>query len=161
MISSNLNTSEDNYATSNVQIVNYSLPSPTYNLLHHQAHPHIQKDHHHQHPGASMQIYESNFNNPNAHLMQQSSHTPMPILTPLNLNLKYVEYQANCVLSSGSDSESLNDHSRIRAKKSLPHKKRLKKLSTEQFSSLINNMPEAVHQSIVSVDYLNFSGVRS
>ena len=153
MISSNLNTSDDhpnNYTTSNVQIVNYSLPSPTYNLLHHQAHPHIQKEHDHQHPGASMQIYESNaFNNPNAHLMQQSSHT-LPVLTPLNLNLKYVEYQQNCVLSSGSDSESLNDHSRIRAKKSLPHKKRLKKLSTEQFSSLINNMPEAV-QSIVSI----------
>lgn len=156
MISSNLNSSEEdhlpnnNYANS--QIVNYSLPSPTYDLLHHQAHLQSKDHHHHHHPGSNMQIYETNaFNSSNSHMMHQQQSSSLPVLTPLNLNLKYVEqYQANCVLSSGSDSESLNDHT-TRAKKSqsLPHKKRLKKLNTEQFSTLINNMPEAV-QSIVS-----------
>jgi hypothetical protein len=76
--------------------------------------------------------------------MIQSS---LPVLTPLNLNLKYVDYQANCALSSGSDSESLNEHS-----KSLPHKKRIKKLNSDQFSIIpedeSNNLRTV--QSIVS-----------
>lgn len=81
-----------------------------------------------------MQIYEpNNFNVSNAHHLMQST---LPVLTPLNLNLKYVEYQANCsgALSSESESDLLDSDSRTRAKKSLPHKKRLKKLNSDQFS---------------------------
>jgi hypothetical protein len=57
------------------------------------------------------------------------------------LNLKYVEFQSTGNASSGSDSESLNEHSRTRAKRNLPHKKRLKKLNHEQQFTPIT-MPE-------------------
>lgn len=137
--------SVENYpSTSNVQIQSYSLPSPTYDILqHHQPHlfnNHKPKEQH-------IQIY-SDSNAFNSHLLQSSS---LPVLTPLNLNLKYVEYQSNnAALSSGSDSESLNEQSKTRAKKNLPHKKRLKKLNSDQFS--IIQMPEdrTAVQSIVS-----------
>lgn len=115
-----------------------TLPSPTFDLMQHQTNMFIKKsdvgylqtkEHQHHHP--SMQIYsDANFSNisSNAQLVQSS----LPVLTPLNLNLKYVEFQSTGNASSGSDSESLNEHSRTRAKRNLPHKKRLKKLNHEQ-----------------------------
>lgn len=116
--------------SSNVHYMPVTLPSPTFDLMHHQTHLFAKKsdvNHHH----SSMQIYgdAAAFSNlSNAQLVQSS----LPVLTPLNLNLKYVEFQSAGGASSGSDSESLNEHNRTRAKRNLPHKKRLKKLNHEQ-----------------------------
>lgn len=123
-----------------------SLPSPTFDLMQHQTNLFIKKsdvgylqtkEHHHHHP---MQIYsDATFSN--AQLVQSS----LPVLTPLNLNLKYVEFQSTGNASSGSDSESLNEHSRTRAKRNLPHKKRLKKLNHEaQFTPITMQEDESI-----------------
>ncbi len=107
-----------------------TLPSPTFDLIHHQQ-SQIQfvkkpemnylqaKDH------SSMQIYSES-----TYPIVQSS---LPVLTPMNLNLKYVEFQSTAGgVSSESDSEGLSEQSKTRAKRNLPHKKRLKKLKEEQ-----------------------------
>lgn len=118
-----------------------TLPSPTFDLMQHQnmfikkSDVGYLKEHHH----PNMQIYsDATFSN--AQLVQST----LPVLTPLNLNLKYVEFQSTGNASSGSDSESLNEHSRTRAKRNLPHKKRLKKLNEAQFTPITMQEDEAI-----------------
>lgn len=114
-----------------------TLSSPTFDLIHHQTNMFLKKSDVGQLHNPNIQIYsDGSFSNISNNQLVQTS---LPVLTPLNLNLKYVEYQSTGVAaSSGSDSESLIEYNRTRSKRSLPHKKRIKKLNHEQQFTPIN-----------------------
>lgn len=139
--------------SSNVHYMPVTLPSPTFDLMHHQTHLFAKKSDLNHH--SSMQIYgdAAAFSNlSNAQLVQSS----LPVLTPLNLNLKYVEFQTAGMASSGSDSESLNEHNRTRAKRNLPHKKRLKKLNHEQHFAPISMQEDESKFRVVQTNQPQF-----